>query len=139
MEAKGRKPQFTHKGTSMGPLVLIRGTFAKAFNTFAKLFFCVAGLHQQPITLASCIDCIWLRGPMDEASAYGAGDCESCRGLFACCHCRQACGPKSMSSVLPPRPKVAVVARNASRRHTKRAARPQRLAPTYNQTCYSGG
>ena len=28
---------------------------------------------------------VWTRGPMDKASAYGAGDCrfESCRGQFA--------------------------------------------------------
>ena len=38
---------------------------------------------------AACVlfyhNCIWPRGPMDKASAYGAGDCrfESCRGHYA--------------------------------------------------------
>jgi hypothetical protein len=36
LEAKGRKPQFTHKGVNMGELVFIHGSFAKAFSTFAK-------------------------------------------------------------------------------------------------------
>jgi hypothetical protein len=34
LEAKGRKPQFTHKGVNMGELVFIH--VAKAFSTFAK-------------------------------------------------------------------------------------------------------
>ena len=33
--------------------------------------------------------CMWPRGPMDKASAYGAGDCrfESCRGQCCSCAC----------------------------------------------------
>ena len=38
MEAKCRKPQSTHNGMNMGKLVLIHGSFAPAFSTFAKLF-----------------------------------------------------------------------------------------------------
>jgi hypothetical protein len=41
LEAKGRKPQFIYKGKSMGQRVLIHGTFAEAFGTFAKLLLCV--------------------------------------------------------------------------------------------------
>ena len=49
----------------------------KAFprSHFARLIFLVSGFHEYLMIR-------WPRGPMDKASAYGAGDCrfESCRG-----------------------------------------------------------
>ena len=76
---------------------------------------------------------------MDKAIA---GDCrfQSCRGHFAGCHCRPARGPESTVSVLPPRPGTVVLARSSdSRRHAKRAARPQRPACTCSHDGYSEG
>ena len=57
---------------------LARGPTSKAASTFDD-HRCVALLRN-----AWCHVLNWPRGPMDKASAYGAGDCrfESCRGHF---------------------------------------------------------
>jgi hypothetical protein len=44
LEAERRKLQSTHKGMHMGQLSFIHSTVAKAFSTFAKLFFSEFGL-----------------------------------------------------------------------------------------------
>ena len=45
-----------------------------------------------PVTTWACPSCIWSRGPMDKASAFGAGDCrfKSCRdhALLLHTHCQ---------------------------------------------------
>ena len=61
---------------SYSRLAFLNEHFASQCKPHSDASFC--------ITICSNLNCRWPRGPMDKASAYGAGDCrfESCRGHF---------------------------------------------------------